>query len=154
MHSIHLRQAAHSDMAELIRLLQDLFSIEADFQCNPDLQQHGLEMLLDSKHANILVAAKDGAVIGMVTGQLVISTAEGGYSLLIEDLVIAKDHRGKGLGSWLLQKIGTWGKLHGASRIQLLADKDNKSALDFYNAIGWKNTSLICLRKFTSDSTL
>jgi ribosomal protein S18 acetylase RimI-like enzyme len=35
----------------------------------------------------------------------------------------------------------------GATRMGLLADRSNFSALDFYDKIGWHPTQLICLRR-------
>jgi GNAT superfamily N-acetyltransferase len=84
----------------------------------------------------------------MVTGQLVISTAEGGPALLVEDLYVVQKSRGRGIGRMLLEKIGIWAHGHGAKRLQLLADRDNLGALQFYRATGWQPTRLICLRKY------
>ena len=44
----------------------------------------------------------------MITGQLLVSTAEGGTSALVEDLVVAESHRGRGVGAGLLAEIERW----------------------------------------------
>jgi len=36
------------------------------------------------------------------------------------------------------------------SRLQLLADRNNIQATDFYQKLGWQATQLICLRKVVS----
>ena len=53
------------------------------------------------KHRCIKVAEIDGAVRGMCTVQLVISTAEGGLAGLVEDLVVDRTYRGQGIGGLL-----------------------------------------------------
>lgn len=143
-----IRKAEFTDIPDLSRLLTILFAIENDFEPNDLIQQRGLEMMLkDDTNRCILVVALDKKVIGMVTGQILISTAEGGPAAMIEDLIVDKEHRGNGLGKQLLSSIEEWAVEKGASRLQLLADKNNTSALEFYKKISWNYTQLICLRK-------
>jgi ribosomal protein S18 acetylase RimI-like enzyme len=146
-----IRRAKSSDIPHLVDLLRDLFSIEADFEFDAGLQEQGLCMLLQSPETRcIMVAETDNNVVGMCTAQLVVSTAKGGFSGLIEDMVIRHEYRGKGLGSRLLDAVEKWCFSSGTRRIQLMADKNNKKALRFYSKYGWQNTQLICLRK-TAD---
>src|SRR5512147_48290 len=88
-----IRSATPADLDALVRLLGVLFSIEADFRPDPERQRRGLQrMLEDPARRLVLVAEVDGAVVGMVTVQLVVSTAEGGDSGLVEDMVIDEAH--------------------------------------------------------------
>ncbi len=146
-----IRRAKSSDIPHLLELLRNLFSIEADFEFNAGVQKQGLFMMLQSPETRcIMVAETDKIVAGMCTGQLVVSTAKGGFSGLIEDMVIRHEYRGKGLGSRLLDAVQKWCFSSGARRIQLLADKNNIPALTFYEKCNWQYTQLICLRK-TAD---
>ncbi len=143
-----IRPATEKDLDAMVLLLKQLFGIEADFAFDAQMQKKGLELLLDSKTSIILVAERQDSVVGMGTGQLVISTAEGGPSLLIEDIVVQPAWQQQGIGSALLQALGNWGASRGAIRMQLLADRTNSPALVFYQAAGWQTTQLICLRKY------
>lgn len=143
-----------SDLPFLVGFLEQLFAIEEDFTFSRDTQLKGLEMLAGSASSAIMVAEDSSRIIGMVTGQLLISTAEGGRCLLIEDLFVKTEARGQGIGRKLLQAIGKWGFDHGAKRMQLLADRDNLPALDFYAKSGWMQTKLICLRRYFSENDL
>ncbi len=143
-----IRSATRSDLDALVALLGLLFSIEADFRPDPERQRRGLaRALADPARAGVLVAERDGAVIGMVTAQLVVSTAEGGASAWIEDMVVAERERGRGVGRRLLEAIEAWARARGASRLQLLADRENAPALAFYARLGWSSTRLVCLRR-------
>lgn len=143
-----IRKAKPSHIPDLVDLLRELFSIEADFDFNAKLQEKGLTMMILSPEAScVMVAEVNRKVVGMCTGQLVVSTAKGGFSGLIEDMVISREYREKGLGSLLLKAVEKWCIDNKASRIQLLADKNNTKALKFYEKCGWKYTQLICLRK-------
>ncbi len=105
--------------------------------------------MLECSLAAVLVAESRNRVIGMCTGQLVISTAEGGYSLLVEDVVVEPSRREQGIGRLLLDTLESWAMGKGVSRLQLLADKSNGKGLGFYMKNGWQRTNLSCLRKKT-----
>lgn len=143
-----IREAWGRDIGPLTDLLKSLFAMEEDFDSNETLQRWGLQMLLDNDCACVLAAETDGGVVGMCSGQLTVSTAEGGPALLVEDVVVREDWRGCGIGRRLLEAIGKWAGTKGASRLQLLADRNNDAALDFYRKLGWQTTELICLRKY------
>jgi GNAT superfamily N-acetyltransferase len=144
-----IRNARLDDLGTLTELLRQLFSIETDFTVDTDRQRRGLSLMLGGclKHRCVKVAEVDGVVVGMVTAQMLISTAEGGAVALIEDMVVDGHHRGRGIGRQLMAAIEAWARKHGASRLQLLADRTNFSGLDFYDKIGWRPTRLICLRR-------
>ncbi len=143
-----VRPAETTDMATLVALLRQLFAIEEDFRIDEERQRRGLAMLLENPQALILVAEAAGRVIGMCSGQLLVSTAEGGPALLMEDVVVAEGFRGCGAGRLLVSAMADWAAARGAFRLQLLADRDNSRALSFYQAIGWQTTKLICLRRY------
>lgn len=142
-----IRQARPADVRAMTGLLSELFSIETDFRPDGERQQTGLFMLMEGDRGRVTVAEKGGEVVGMCTGQLVVSTAEGGWSALVEDLVVRKDCRRQGMARALLSDIGRWAAGSGASRLQLLADRDNDPAMKFYARIGWSLTRLICIRR-------
>lgn len=146
-----IRPANLNDLPALTELLGILFRIEQDFLPNPDRQIKGLSLFLtDQESRHILVGLCEGKIAGMITGQLLVSTAQGTWSGLIEDLVVHPDYRLQGLGSLLLQTMVEWCSNRGASRVQLLADRDNLPALEFYASQGWQSTALQAWRKFLS----
>jgi GNAT superfamily N-acetyltransferase len=136
--------AAVSDVPQLVQLLNLLFAIEQDFQADPEKQARGLRQLIATPENAVIMTARnpDGNVIGMVSAQLVISTAEGTYSAWIEDMVIAEGWRAKGIGRHLLSAALDWAHLRGATRAQLLVDLDNAPALGYYEHLGWQATRL------------
>ncbi|MDD2659817.1 MAG: N-acetyltransferase [Methylococcales bacterium] len=146
---ITIRCAVPSDVPELVELLKELFAIEADFEFNHDKQTKGLNLLLESKNNCILVAQSinDNKVLGMCTMQTLISTAEGGMVGQLEDLIVAAEFRNQGIAAKLITEAVSWAERQGLKRLQLLADKNNLPALNFYNKQVWQSTQLICLRK-------
>jgi len=144
-----IRRANSQDIPDLIELLRELFFIEKDFKFDAEKQKSGLKLLISKpkKIAYLLVAEHKGRCVGMVSAQVVVSTAEGSNSALIEDMVILKDHRRRGIGFRLLDAMAAWCKDRGIGRMQLLADKNNLPAAQFYKKRGWQLTELVGYRK-------
>lgn len=154
-----IREARPGDIDALTELLGLLFALEADFAVDAGRQRSGLELMMGKGQMGkgqprlVLVADSEGSVVGMATAQLLISTAEGGPALLVEDVVVLPQARGKGIGRALLERIESWGLRLGATRLQLLADKDNAPASTFYHACGFAPTNLVCLRRTLPSGT-
>lgn len=138
-----IRAALPADIPALVGLLGALFAIEQDFAPDAARQAGGLAAVIASPLGRVSVAtAADGRVVGMCSGQLVFSTAEGAPSVWVEDVVVAEGARGQGIGRALLGSILDWAASRGATRAQLLVDLDNAPALDFYQRLGWDATRL------------
>ena len=147
--NIAIDHARAGDIDAMCELLNILFSIEQDFVPDELAQRRGLGLLLARpQHGQLFVArhAVDG-VVAMVSAQLLISTAVGAPSALIEDLVVRAPYRGQGIGQALLDAAKTWAVSQGARRLQLLADADNAPALDFYRKLDWQPTRLFAWKK-------
>ncbi len=147
---INIRPAKLDDVPQLVTFLKTLFAIEADFEFDQHKQSQGLQLLLKSATACILVAEEssdDGTLCGMCSIQILISTAEGGSVGLLEDLIVDAGFRNQGIGAKLLAEAVGWSERQGLTRLQLLADKHNLPALSFYQKQGWHTTQLVCLKK-------
>jgi GNAT superfamily N-acetyltransferase len=147
--NLSIRKATLADIDAMTGLLYQLFSIEEDFTFNAEKQKRGLALLINSNETAVAIVAElNGIVIGMLTAQTNISTVEGGIAAVLEDMVIDKSLRGKGIGKSLMQAMEQWAKEKGITRLQLLADKTNSPALAYYNKLGWTETKMFCLRKY------
>jgi len=144
---VMVREGRAGDTAALTALLAQLFAIETDFAVDPESQARGLALLRDRPDAVILVAEAEGRVVGMCTVQLTASTARGGLSAGIEDVVVDRAWRGRGIGRALLAGAEAWARGRGAVRLALLADETNLPALDFYDRLGFTRTRLVWLAR-------
>jgi ribosomal protein S18 acetylase RimI-like enzyme len=150
---MNIRYAAFKDIDAMVDLLTQLFSIEKDFVINRNAQRAGLELVLsDAARSVICVAETDGGIAGMVTGQLVVSTAAGGFSVLLEDMFVKPDYRSQGVGVALIRALTEWGGSKGARRIQLVADKTNEGALAFYRKADFDISRMVGLYKKIADN--
>ena len=137
-------------IVDLVQLLSVLFSIEKIF--NPDLakQRKGLQLLIKNQHTATIQVSRNNVhkVVGMVSAQLVISTAQGAASAWVEDMVVDAAYRGHGIGKQLLHNAITWAKNNGATRAQLLVDVENMDAVGYYKHLNWEATQLQARRVF------
>lgn len=145
---IIVRKAEMRDVDALAELLGALFTIETDFAVDAQRQRAGLLFVLEQPaQCCIIVAECDFQIVGMCTGQLLVSTAEGGLKILVEDLVVAEEQRCRGIGTMLIDEVKKWADAFGVKRMDLLADQRNHLALDFYLRRKWQKTQLIALQK-------
>src|SRR5512135_37098 len=146
--TIQIDFANKNDLPHLVELLAELFALESDFTPDPDKQLRGLLTILDEPElGRLFVVRADGKVVGMANALITISTAEGGRALLLEDVIIHREHRGGGLGRQLVEHVLRWAKLRGIVRVTLLADRDNQPALDFYRKLGFGDSHMTVLRR-------
>lgn len=148
-----IRQARPVDIEAMAVLISFIFAMEEDFSVDREKQRRGLEMLLAFPDRScLLVAEAQQKIVGMCSAQLLVSTAEGGLKALVEDVVIDEAFRGQGIGRKMLAAVSKWAANKGVKRLDLLADRDNKNALAFYDRLGWKRTNLIALQTRCSEN--
>lgn len=149
---LRIEPATLDDLPLLVDLLHDLFSMEADFVPDRDRQERGLRLILEQpSRGRIFVLRNDHRLIGMINLLITISTAEGGFVLLLEDVVIHRDHRGQGFGSKLLEHAVEFAKQKNFLRITLLTDRDNEQSKRFYLERGFVESDMVPLRMLFRD---
>ena len=147
-HEIDVDFANEADLVSLAELLLDLFTLEKDFQPDQARQLAGLKLILDNPDlGRLFVLRVDGKVADMANALITFSTAEGGRVLLLEDVILKVEHRGGGLGRRLVAHVFRWAAAEGMTRVTLLADKDNRPALEFYDHVGFDVSGMAVLRK-------
>lgn len=139
--------ATLAEIDELVHLLNVLFSQDIEFEPDYENQKAGLEQIISNPSiGEILVMKIDGKVVGMVSLLYSISTALGDKVAILEDMVIDKDFRRKGLGKELLQEAIDFAQKRGCLRLTLLTDYDNETAIRFYQSAGFSLSKMIPLR--------
>lgn len=139
--------AGSADLDAMAGLLGELFALEADFAPDRAKQLAALRWILDHPAHGRLFVLRDGdKVAGMANALVSVSTAEGGPVLILEDVILAAEHRGGGHGRRLVEHVLGWAHSQGMSRVTLLADKDNQAALDFYRRLGFEESALVVRR--------
>lgn len=146
---MEIQTAVSADIPQLCFLLDTLFSQEAEFKPDSELQALGLGAIIEGDGiGDILVAKQSGQIIGMVNLLYTVSTALGSRVAILEDMVIAPQHRGLGVGSALLKHAIDFARQKGCKRITLLTDNDNEAAHHFYQQHGFTESSMVAYRLF------
>ena len=148
MPELKIEQATLDDLPELAELLKDLFTQEEDFTPNREKQFRGLRLILEQpSRGRIFVLRNEHKIIGMINLLITISTAEGGFVLLMEDLVIHRDHRRQGYGSQLVSHALEFARQKKFLRITLLTDRTGNSR-QFYFRHGFVESDMLPMRHF------
>src|SRR6266705_1501098 len=101
--NIVIEPATEADLDELSQMLGELFAQESDFRPDKDKQLRGLRLIFEQpSRGRVFVLRCDGAIVGMINLLFTFSTAEGGFVMLLADLVVHTEYQDKGYGSRLL----------------------------------------------------
>ena len=156
MNQTAIEPATIEDLPVLTDLLVDLFTQEADFEPDRAKQMRGLRLLIEQpSRGRIFVLRNNGRILGMINLLFTISTAEGGFVILLEDLVIQREFRGQGLGRQLLGYAIEFAKKKDFKRITLLTDRIEEGAHFFYKKLGFVESNMIPMRlTLTADGAV
>lgn len=147
MSELRIEPATLDDLMELSELLGDLFAQEDDFTPNREKQIRGLRLILEQpSRGRIFVLRNHAKIVGMINLLITISTAEGGFVLLLEDLVVHADHRGQGHGGRLLNHAVDFAREKGFVRITLLTHRDDERVVAFYRRHGFVASEMMIMR--------
>src|SRR5947209_14207980 len=142
-----IEPATEADLDELSEMLGDLFSQESDFRPDKDKQLRGLRLIFEQpSRGRVFVLRRDGMIVGMINLLFTISTAEGGFVVLLEDLVVHKQYQAHGYGARLLKHAIDFARQKNFLRITLLTDRPEHVAQEFFRRHGFHESSMIPMR--------
>ena len=151
MSDVAIEPAIAEDLDELSSLLGELFSEESDFRPNKEKQLRGLRLIFEQPNrGRVFVLRRDRSIVGMINLLFTISTAEGGFVVLLEDLVIHKGYRGHGYGSMLLDYAVEFARQKNFKRITLLTDRPELRSQSFFRKHGFYESPMLPMRLLLS----
>ncbi|NNE91463.1 MAG: GNAT family N-acetyltransferase [Verrucomicrobiales bacterium] len=124
-----------------------LFELEEDFEPDRNRQERGLRAILEQPNrGRIFVVRTDYEIIGMVNVLFTISTAMGGFVILLEDVIIHPDFRNQSYGTQLIDYVIQFAKRKDFCRITLLTDKISAESQRFFQKLGFQHSHMIPMR--------
>ena len=154
MSEVVIEPAIFEDLDELSNLLGELFSAEKDFRPNKQKQLHGLRLIFeDPSRGRVFVLRRDRTIVAMINLLFTISTAEGGFVILLEDLVVHDSFRGHGYGSQLLEYAIAFAKQKKFLRITLLTDRPELRSQNFFKRHGFYESPMLPMRLLISTDS-
>jgi ribosomal protein S18 acetylase RimI-like enzyme len=150
----------YNDGMEAIRELRpndktELLDIMTVFYASPALIHHTprntLEKVVDdclggSPYVQCFVCESDGHIVGYTVAALGYSTEYGGMSVMIEDLCVVADMRGRGIGEKLLRFVETRYRKK-AVRLRLEVEPNNARAISLYRKLGFGEVGYLQMSK-------
>lgn len=144
---IRIEPATLADLPALAEMLRDLSAHDIDYRPNKEKQMRGLRLIVEQpSRGRVFVIRNDYKIIGMINLLFTINTAEGGFVVLLEDLVIHQEHRGQGYGSQLFSYALNFAKEKQFLRITLLTAQLDQKTSAFFERYGFSKTELIPMR--------
>src|SRR5438874_13831783 len=142
--NIVIEPATEADLDELSGMLGELFAQESDFRPGKDKQLRGLRLIFEQpSRGRVFVLRRNGAIVGMINLLFTISTAEGGFVMLLEDLVVHKQYQGHGYGTKLRNYSIEFAKKKNFLRITLLTDRPEIKSQAFFKRHGFFESAMI-----------
>jgi ribosomal protein S18 acetylase RimI-like enzyme len=148
MEKIIIRKAKADDLNDILRLNLDLFKKEhREYDKSMDLKwTYGKEgksyfkKRASGKEGFCVVAENNQKIIGYLCGGLY----DHGYRIKavyaeLENMIVDKKFRGKGIGKMLAKEFLKWCKVKKANYISVTASGKNISGIEFYRSLGFKD---------------
>jgi GNAT superfamily N-acetyltransferase len=151
--SVVIRSAELSDVpviAELIRGLAHYEKLEHDVTMTEELLAKNL--FGPRRYAETLVAEDGGAPVGFALFFHNFSTFLALPGIYLEDLFVAPEHRGRGIGRGLLQRLAQIAVERGCGRLEWSVLDWNRDAIGFYERLGAKPNSEWTVYRLTGEA--
>jgi GNAT superfamily N-acetyltransferase len=141
---VKVRQATVDDLD----LIVPLFDAYRQFYRQPSDTERARRFLLERFEHNqsvIFLALDDGDAIGFTQLYPSFSSASMARIFVLNDLFVAPDARGRGVGSALLDAAAQYGRRVGAIRLALSTELSNSTAQAVYEKMGWQRDNVFCV---------
>ena len=110
------------------------------------------DQLFRKKNAEVLFALEKGKEVGFALFFHNFSTFLGRSGLYLEDLFVLPEHRGKGYGKAILQKLAAIALERGCGRMEWWCLDWNRPSIDFYCSLGAEPMSDWTVYRLTGET--
>ena len=136
MTELSFRFAVREDTPKILAFIRALAEYEQMADQVVATEELLAEQLFDRGSAEVLFALEDGKEVGFALFFHNFSTFLGRAGLYLEDLYVLPEHRGKGYGKALLQRLARIARERGCGRIEWWCLDWNKPSIDCYLSLG------------------
>jgi len=144
MTEILIREAKGSDLLTIGKLTLELIEAMGNTEgIDIKLIAENCRNLLSEVNSHILVAEIEGVVAGFVNFTTRKTILHRGLSGLIDELIVAKSYRGKGIGKQLLSSAIEKSRQLGCCEVEVSTEKTNIKAREFYRQCGFTERGVL-----------
>jgi GNAT superfamily N-acetyltransferase len=135
MGQVELREPRATDVEVMPRLLDQLGHPSSAEQIRARLAR-----MMDGTDSLVLVAERDGRVVGLAAADLTLQL-ERDPSCRLTALVVDETERRGGVGRVLTAAVEHWAREQGAFRVELTSAHERTVAHAFYESVGYREQS-------------
>lgn len=141
---ISIRPATEADLPSIKPLLQELMDAMEDTEgFDVERAVENCRVLIKDPAHHMLVAKDKGKVVGFVNFTTRKTVLHPGPSGLIDELIVSKSHRGRGIGKELLLAAIEKCRELGCCEVEVSTEKSNSGARKFYRKYGFKENAVL-----------
>lgn len=138
--AISVRRAGQDDLGQVLALYRLLSGPYAAAE-QAVTEFDAWRTLTDDPRQYLLVAEADGRVVGTATVIVIANIGHGGKPwAVVENVVVAGEYRGRGVGTRLMDAVGDVGRRLGCYKLVLSSNLARSEAHEFYRRLGWRQT--------------
>jgi GNAT superfamily N-acetyltransferase len=142
-----IRPAGRSDADRLFPLVEQFAT---SYRPDRAAFDRNFPLLLDADHADCVVAELGGALLGYALAFRLVTLYANGIVVELQELMVAPDHRGRGVGRRLVESIVERAQAAGAIEVTV----PTRRAREYYLRLGFEETATYLKRVVSSESPL
>jgi GNAT superfamily N-acetyltransferase len=144
MKEILIREAKKSDLPAIGKLLEDLTNAMDDTEgIDIRIALETCEHLLNEASSYFLVAAMEATPVGFINFTIRQTILHRSPSALIDELVVAEEYQGKGVGKQLVLAAIEKCRQLGCCEVEVSTEKTNLKARKFYKRYGFEERGML-----------
>lgn len=144
MNNILIRKAECSDLPQIEKLVIELIdSMDKTEGIDKNIVFENCQNISGDTNSHILLAEIDGVIIGFINFTIRKTLLHNGHSGIIDELVVTKNYRGKGVGKQLINAVIEKCKHLGCCEVEVSTEFTNTTARDFYKNCGFEEKGVI-----------
>jgi ribosomal protein S18 acetylase RimI-like enzyme len=143
--NISIREAKLGDEVFIVQLMQELAETGGD---SSPITHAYVKDYLSSPISHVLLAEENERVIGLLSYSVRPDLYHAANSCLIEELVVLKSARGRGVGSALMSELLQRLASSRCAEVSVAAMADNEGAIRFYKSHGLVDEAIFLEKHF------
>ena len=150
---MRIREATIEDSAIIAQLMAQLIEASGyeDLQVSPEQIEESLRKMANSDDYQVLLAEDEGQVVGLLSLSFRHTLFHPAPSALIDELVVERGHRSRGVGQQLMAEAIERCRAAGCCEIEVSTERSNEAAQKFYRQHGFSHEAVLFELEFEED---